>query len=224
VRVAVIGLGGLGGPAARGLAAAGLPLSLFDGDVIEVHNLPRQTLFGDRDVGLPKASAAARRLRELFPAAEVEAHDARIEARNLALLEGCGLWIDATDSLASKLFFSDQAVARRRTLIHGGAVRFGGQALAIVPGVGPCLRCLVEDGAEGETCQSAGILGPVVALLGAEMARLALGALRGEAVAGRYVAYDARRADLRAGLLPPRQGCEACGALFATAPVMGAMR
>jgi molybdopterin/thiamine biosynthesis adenylyltransferase len=213
MRVAVIGLGGLGGPAARCLAAAGTALTLFDGDQVAVHNLPRQTLFGAQDVGAPKASLAATRLRALFPAAHIVARDEPIDADNLGLLDDCPIWIDATDQLASKLFFSDQAVARGRTLIHGGAIRFGGQVLGIVPGQGPCLRCLVDVGSEGETCQSAGILGPVVALLGAEMARLALRALAGESVAGHFVAYDALAASLRSGVLSRRAGCEVCSRL-----------
>ena len=211
MRVAVIGLGGLGGPAARCLAAAGAPLALFDGDRIEVHNLPRQTLFREQELGAPKASAAAGRLRALFPGVDVVAQDVRIEAANLGQLEECPIWVDATDQLASKLFFSDQAVARHRTLIHGGAIRFGGQVLGVDPGHGPCLRCLVDVGAEGETCQSAGILGPVVALLGAEMARMALRALKGQSIGGHFVAYDALSARLRSGVLSRRDGCETCG-------------
>jgi adenylyltransferase/sulfurtransferase len=147
----------------------------------------------------------------MVPGAQITPADERVEAANLAALLGHELWIDATDQLASKLFFSDQAVAHRRTLIHGGAVRLGGQVLAIVPGRGPCLRCLVDVGAEGETCQSAGILGPVVAYLGCELGRLALRALRGEDVAGRFVAYDAKAGQLRAGVFSRRAGCEVCG-------------
>jgi len=215
MRVAIVGLGGLGGPAARGLAAAGVSLALFDGDTVEIHNLHRQTLFREGDLGRPKASLAAERLREVCPGADLLAWDERVDEGNLALLDACGLWVDATDQLSSKLFFSDQAVGRRRTLVHGGAVRLGGQVLGIVPGQGPCLRCLVDAGAEGETCSSAGILGPVVGLLGAEMARMVLRAIRGESIAGRFVTYDALAAALREGALARREGCEACGALFA---------
>ena len=211
--MAILGVGGLGGPAARCLAAAGVPLALFDGDRVEVHNLPRQTLFRDADVGAPKASRAAARLRDLHPGADIRARDERIDAGNLDLLEELPIWIDATDRLASKLFFSDAAVARRRMLIHGGAVRLGGQVLGIVPGEGPCLRCLVDTGSEGETCQSAGILGPVVGLLGAEMARMALLALEGQSIAGRFVAYDAWLPSLRSGVFSRRDGCETCGPL-----------
>ena len=210
-RVAILGVGGLGGPAARALAAADVPLALFDGDVIEVHNLHRQTLFQDADLGRPKATVAAERLRALFPRCDLESFDVRVDEANVGRLDAHALWIDATDRLASKLFFSDEAVHRGRTLVHGGAVRLGGQVLGIVPGAGPCLRCLVDVGAEGETCQSAGILGPVVALLGSEMARLALRALRGESIGGRFVAYDAKAAQLRSGQFSRRADCDVCG-------------
>ncbi len=207
-RVAILGVGGLGGPAARGLAHAGVPLTLFDGDVVEVHNLPRQTLFTDADLGRPKALVAAERLRAR--GFDVRGVVERIEAPTLAHLDRHAVWLDATDQLASKLFFSDQAVARGRTLVHGGAVRLGGQVLGIVPGAGPCLRCLVDTGAEGETCQSAGILGPVVALLGSEMARLALRALAGEPIGGHFVAYDLKAGQLRSGVFSRRDDCDAC--------------
>ena len=210
-RVAILGVGGLGGPAARVLAHSGVPLALFDGDVVEVHNLPRQTLFDAADIGRPKATRAAEKLRACRPDADILAVDERIDRTNAARLRDCPLWIDATDQLASKLFFSDLAVAERRLLVHGGAVRLGGQVLGIAPGAGPCLRCLLDVGADGETCQSAGILGPVVGLLGAQMARLALAARRGEAIGGWFATFDAKSGQLRTGRLARRPGCEACG-------------
>lgn len=211
--VAVVGAGGLGGPAARLLALAGVPLTIFDGDVVEVHNLARQTLFRDDDLGRPKASLLAARLRALVPAspATLEGRDEPVLPDTLAALAAFPIWVDATDRLATKLWLSDEAVARGVTLIHGGAVRLGGQALAVVPGEGPCLRCLVDGGTEGETCQSAGILGPVVAFLGAAMARLALEARAGTPVAGRFVTFEARDLSIREGRLSRRAGCETCG-------------
>jgi molybdopterin/thiamine biosynthesis adenylyltransferase len=212
--VAVIGLGGLGSPAALALARAGVtPLGLFDGDRVEVHNLPRQTLFTDADLGRPKAEAAAERLASLAPATELIVYGERLGAENVRLLDDFSVWIDATDQLQSKLWFNDCAVARGAILVHGGAIRFGGQALLVVPGVGPCLRCLIQpeeaDGAE--TCAAEGIAGPVVGVVGSLMADLALQALTGHPVAGRCVRFDATKGELREWVLPRRSDCPTCG-------------
>lgn len=206
--VAIVGAGGLGAPAALCLARAGVPFSIFDGDRVEPHNLPRQLLYRDGDVGRPKAQAAAGRLRELVPGARVEARVAFVRAASA--LEPFDLWLDATDSLETKLWLSDAAVRRGATLVHGGALRLSGQALLVVPGEGPCLRCLLGDDGDGLSCRQAGVLGPVVGLVGAVMARLALQALRGEAAPGALVTVDARLGVLRERVLSRRRDCSTC--------------
>jgi molybdopterin-synthase adenylyltransferase len=217
--VAVIGLGGLGSPAAWALARGGIPrLGLFDGDRVEDHNLPRQTLFDDGDLGKPKAEVAVRKLSAFAPRIEVVARAERIGPTRpdlLKFLSTFAVWVDATDQLQSKLWFNDKAIASRRLLVHGGAIRFGGQALFIAPGAGPCLRCLIEpdESDAEETCAAEGIAGPVVGVVGSLMAELALQALSHRAAPGRCLRFDALRGELRESTLPRRSGCPACGAL-----------
>jgi molybdopterin/thiamine biosynthesis adenylyltransferase/TusA-related sulfurtransferase len=210
--VAIVGVGGLGCPAALALARLGvMRVGLFDPDLVEPSNLPRQILFREADIGRPKCAVAAERLRELAPGCEVVAQQARLQEGNQSLLEGWSIWLDGTDSLPQKLWLNDVALRQGVTLIHGGAVRLGGQVLAVVPGRGPCLRCLLEgadqvDGAEA-SCRQAGILGPVVGALGSFMALLAARALRGDDVAGELLSFDAQRGELRQRKFSCRPGC-----------------
>jgi molybdopterin/thiamine biosynthesis adenylyltransferase/TusA-related sulfurtransferase len=210
--VAIIGVGGLGCPAALALARLGVPrLGLFDPDVVEASNLPRQLLYTEADIGKPKVDVAAARLRELAPGCEIVTHQARLAENNRSLLAGWPIWLDGTDSLPQKLWLNDAALEQGATLIHGGAVRLGGQVLAVVPRRGPCLRCLLEeDPAEGAeaSCRQAGILGPVVGALGSFMALFAARALHGEDVAGELLSFDAQRGELRQRTISRRSGCQ----------------
>ncbi|HUB07008.1 MAG TPA: ThiF family adenylyltransferase, partial [Myxococcales bacterium] len=168
-----------------------------------------------------KVEVAAERLREVAPALAVESRTLAVEAGSASALSAYPVWIDATDGWATKLALSDLAVRERRTLVHAGAVRLGGQLLAIVPGRGPCLRCLLADeGEEEASCRRAGILGPVVGVLGSLLALFALRALQGEDVAGRLVTFDAATGALRDRTLPRRPDCAVCaGGAIAEADV-----
>ncbi len=215
--VAIVGLGGLGCPAVVALARLGVSrIGLFDPDLVEASNLPRQLLYGEVDVGRPKVDVAAERLRELAPGCEAVVRCARLEENDRTLLDGWPIWLDGTDSLPQKLWLNDLALRQGATLIHGGAVRFRGQVLAIVPGRGPCLRCLLEDvdqgeGAEG-SCRQAGILGAVAGVIGSFMALQAARALRGESVAGELVSFDALGGELRQRSFSARPGCSCAAA------------
>lgn len=220
--VAIIGVGGLGCPAALALARLGVPrLGLFNPDVVEASNLPRQLLYTEADIGKPKVEVAAERLRGLAPGCEIVTHQVRLAEANRSLLAGWSIWLDGTDSLPQKLWLNDAALERGTTLIHGGAVRLGGQVLAVVPGRGPCLRCLLEDGSpegvEG-SCRQAGILGPVAGALGSFMALLAARALHGEDVAGELLSFDAQRGELRQRIVSRRPGCQ-CRVASGSAPI-----
>ncbi len=209
---AILGLGALGGPAALALARSGVPrLGLFDGDRVELSNLPRQLLYREQDVGRPKAEAAALALRRLVPGCEVVPVTAFAGPALAPELSRWPVWIDGTDALATKLWLSDLALALGRTLVHGGAAGFSGQALLVVPGAGPCVRCLVEEASQAESCRERGILGPVAGVVGAAQARLAWSALRATAIPGTFVRYDAQRGLLRESVVARRRGC-GCGA------------
>lgn len=217
--VAIVGVGGLGAPAAAALAAAGIrKLTLLDHDVVEASNLPRQPLYGWHDAGSPKAEVAAARLRRAHPLTEIDALVARVEATTaLDLLAGHDAIVDGTDGLDAKVLLNQTALALGTPLVHAGAVGFEGQLTSILPRETACLRCLfveLPDPDEMPTCQQAGILGPVVGAIGFAAAReaLALGAGRRPPLADRLAIFSGRSLAWRTIELRRNPRCPACAA------------
>lgn len=216
---AIVGVGGLGAPAAAVLAASGVTaLTLIDDDVVESSNLPRQPLYEAADVGTPKVDAAAARLRAHHPDLQVTPVRARVDANNAGpLLAGHAVILDGTDGLPSKAMLNDAALALGLPLVHAGAVGLDGQLFTIVPGRTACLRCLFPE-LPGEddlpTCQQSGILGPVVGAIGVAAAGEALRILRGEPpqLANRLAILDGARVRWRTVALRPNPRCPACEA------------
>ncbi|WP_243337833.1 HesA/MoeB/ThiF family protein [Anaeromyxobacter soli] len=214
----VIGAGGLGGPALLTLAAAGVgTLVLVEDDAVETSNLNRQPLFKEGDVGQRKATAAAARLRALFPSVAVDARDLRFDAGNaLALVEAADVVVDGSDNFATKFLANDAALRARRPLVHGGILRTTAQLLTVSPaGIGGCLRCLFEappPPGSVPSCAEAGVLGATAGFAGALMGAEALRLLAGErgAYEGRLYTYEARSARGRLVLVRKRAGCAAC--------------
>jgi molybdopterin/thiamine biosynthesis adenylyltransferase len=215
----VVGAGGLGGPVALSLAAAGVGrIVLVDEDEVEVSNLNRQPLFGDADLGRRKAAAAVARIAQLHPAVRVEGRDLRFAPGSAEdLVRGSDVVVDASDNFATRFLANDVAVASSRLLVHGAVLRYTAQFLTVMPGRTGCLRCLFEGPpAEGTvpTCAQAGILGALAGFAGALMGAEALRLLAGErgAYAGRLVSFDARTGRSRLVPLRVRPGCPVCSA------------
>jgi len=212
-RVAVLGLGGLGGRIALELACCGVgELRIVDGDRVELSNLHRQMLHEVEDIGRPKAAVAGEKLaRAAGPAIEVRAE--RLTANNVqALIDGMDAVIDATDYTSTKFLLNDACVEAGIPLVHAGVVGFTGQLLAILPGEGPCLRCLFpEPPSEGEaaTCRDGGILGPVAGFIGLLEARTALEMLAGDAEP-RFLRFDGRSLALRSSHPRRSPTCPVC--------------
>ncbi|HMB72597.1 MAG TPA: HesA/MoeB/ThiF family protein [Gammaproteobacteria bacterium] len=173
-RVLIVGLGGLGCPAAQLLAGSGIGrLWLNDFDTVDASNLPRQILYTPADVGKPKTEAAAARLLELNPAIVVEQIRDRASAAQLRELLGhIDVVLDGTDNFATRFAVSDACVESRTPLVSGAAIRLEGQiAVFRNDGTGPCYRCVYDEADEwlGD-CQGNGVLAPVTATIGAMMA------------------------------------------------------
>jgi len=194
--VAVIGVGGLGCPAALGLAAAGIgTITLIDPDRVELSNLPRQVLYTDADIGRAKVAAAGDALRSRHRyTATVECEIALTAENAASLLDGADFIIDATDVVATKLLINDLAVRAGSALCHAGVVGFRGQVLTVIPGRTACVRCVFPDVAseeEGGACSVAGVVGPIAGLIGALQASHALAYLTADQeIAGRLLTYD----------------------------------
>ncbi len=214
----VLGAGGLGASAALTLAGGGVRrLVLADGGRVEREDLGASALLAEGDVGQPRAAAAAARLRALFPAAEVTAHDQPLGAGSaLSLVRAAGVAVAALEDLHAQFLAGDAALRAGVPLVAGGAVRTTFQLLTIRSGGwGACLRCLFEEPpAAGAvpSARSVGVLGPLAMLAGALMGAEALRVLTSEhgAYEGRLLSYEARTARARVVSAPRRPDCPAC--------------
>jgi molybdopterin/thiamine biosynthesis adenylyltransferase len=213
----VLGVGGLGCPAVLGLVAAGVRhLHLVDHDVVEGHNLQRQVLYTQADVGRPKVEAAAHRVRARMPEVSVHAQRLRLRPEQVpAFVEALpadAVVLEGSDDPVLKFAVSDACVRAGRKVVIGAAVGWSAQVMAWAPGTA-CYRCVFEHPRENHVaCDAAGILGAVVGLAGHLMAVLAIGlATRPTEVAGRMHVIDARTLAVRELHPRPRPDCPACG-------------
>jgi adenylyltransferase/sulfurtransferase len=194
-RVALCGCGALGTVLANHLARAGVGfIRIVDRDFIETHNLQRQILFDEQDVALnlPKAEAAARKIRSINSSIEVEAIVTDIDHTNIIDLVGdADLILDGTDNFETRYLINDAAVKLGKPWVFGGVIGSEGQTMTIIPGKTPCLRCLIETAPPPgmtPTCETAGVLGPAVAVIASFEAIEAIKLLAG--------AWDALNASL----------------------------
>ena len=171
-RVTLCGCGALGTVLANHLARAGVGMiRIIDRDFIEMHNLQRQILFDETDVAenLPKAEAAARKIRAINSAITVEPVVTDLDHTNILELVGdADLILDGTDNFETRYLINDAAVKFGKPWIFGGVIGSEGQTMTIIPGKTPCLRCLIETAPPPgmtPTCETAGVLGPAVAVI-----------------------------------------------------------
>ncbi|MFS2224392.1 HesA/MoeB/ThiF family protein [Pantoea sp. B65] len=217
--VLIVGLGGLGSPAALYLAAAGVgKLLLADDDKLHISNLQRQILFRSSETGQPKAQLAQQHLRALNPQVEVIAIEQRMEQASLqAAVRQVDLVLDCSDNMTTRHAINAACVASNTTLISGSAVGFSGQLLVITPPWSQgCYRCLWPDDAEPQrNCRTAGVLGPVVGVIGTLQALEALKMLAGlpSALNGKLRLFDAREQSWRTLNLQRAAQCQVCGSL-----------
>ena len=218
-RVVVLGAGGIGCPVIRSLAAAGVgALRIVDDDVVELSNLPRQTLFGDGDLGRPKADAAADAVRRLNPHVAVSGRRERITTESVAeLTDGADLVVDGTDNFATRLAVSDHLVRASIPLLSAAVGQFGGQVGAFRGwDDGPCYRCFVgdtHDGDECDNCAETGVLGPFVGWVAELAAVEAVRIVSGFAPVnwGHLHVLDGLKPALRTIRIAKDPSCRGCG-------------
>ncbi len=214
----IIGAGGLGSAAALYLAAAGVGhLSLADSDALELSNLQRQILHRSADVGRAKAESARDTLHALNPDVQVEALHERLQGQRLLdQVQAADVVLDGSDNFPTRFAVNAACVAARKPLVSGAAIRFEAQLAVFTPGQNdsPCYRCLYrEEGEAQETCENAGILGPLVGVIGSLQAVEALKLLLGlgSPSAGRLLVFDALSLKFKEFKLKRDPDCPACG-------------
>jgi molybdopterin-synthase adenylyltransferase len=219
-RVAVVGCGALGSVHAELLARAGVgTLRLIDRDYVELSNLQRQLLFSESDAAeaLPKAAAAARRIREINSDVDVQPAIADLTPENVAdLFESIDLVLDGTDNFETRYLINDWAVANGLPWIYGAAVGSYGLKMAVLPERSACLKCVYPQPPEGPqpTCETAGVLGPLTTAVAALQVADALKILSGHANAlvPRLTTIDVWSGEIRQIRPPSRDPeCECCG-------------
>jgi sulfur-carrier protein adenylyltransferase/sulfurtransferase len=224
-KVLLIGAGGLGSPAALYLAAAGVgTLGIVDFDNVDVSNLQRQVLHGNKDVGRPKVESAADRLRDLNSDVKVIGHNEPITSANaLDIIKDYDIVINGSDNFPTRYLVNDACQFLKKPLVDGSIFMFEGQATVYQPadhehGVegGPCYRCLYPDPpppGEVPSCSEAGVLGVLPGIVGSiqavEAIKLILGI--GEPLVGRLLMIDTLDMSFRTLRVQRNPDCPVCG-------------
>lgn len=219
-RVLLLGLGGLGSPAALYLAAAGVgTLGVSEHDTVALHNLQRQILYRESDSGTPKLDAGFAALRALNSQTRLVAHPEGLTPGNaLALFSGYDLILDGTDNFSARYLANDTAHLARRPLIHGSVFQFTGQVtLFDTAHDGPCLRCLFPEMPDPEsvlTCEQAGVFGALCGAVGSLMAMEAMKHITGvgDSLRGCLLLLDLLAGSTRTVRVSPATACPLCGA------------
>jgi len=216
--VLIVGMGGLGCPAAMYLAAAGVGhLVIADDDVVELTNLQRQIAHGQKNLGEKKVASAEQTLRDLNPEVRVTTIEERLEGDALGkLVADVDLVVDASDNFATRYAINRYCVQQRKPLVSGAAIRMEGQVAVFDSRDqnSPCYQCLYGDSSEEDTnCATNGIMAPVVGIIGAVQAMETIKLLAGvgQALTGRLLLLDAQAMQWREMRLPRDPKCAVCG-------------
>jgi adenylyltransferase/sulfurtransferase len=214
----IVGCGAIGAATSNLLTRAGVgKLRIIDRDFVEPSNLQRQTLFDESDAlaALPKAVAAERKLRAINSSVSIEGVVADLSPRNAADLLACyDLILDGTDNFETRFLINDFAVQANKPWIYAAAVASYGLTLTIRPGTTPCLACLMDAQHSGleETCDTVGVLGPIVNLIAslqaAEATKLLAG--RSDALHGRLISCDVWSGRFQSVRIARNPDCRAC--------------
>ena len=216
-RVLIVGLGGLGTPAALYLATSGIgELVLADGDTVELTNLPRQVLYSDNDIGHSKAQQAARALRLLNPGISVRPHQGRLEGATLAaVVREASVVVDASDNFATRFALNVACVESGVPLVSGAVIRMEGQVTVFrrdLPGA-PCYHCLYAEGHEDDSCVRSGVVAPAAGVIGCMQALETMKIIAGfgRDLNHRLLLFDAGTSQWREIRLRKDPHCPVCG-------------
>jgi adenylyltransferase/sulfurtransferase len=221
-RALVCGCGALGSVIANTLARAGVGhLRIVDRDFLELNNLQRQVLYDEHDVaaGIPKAIAAAAKLRQINSQIDVEPIVANVDHQNiLSLLSDVDVLVDGTDNFETRFLLNDAAIHQGIPWVFGGCIGAEGQTLTVIPGETPCLRCVLPEAplpGSTPTCDTAGILGPIVNVIASLQACEAIKILSGNRSAINrtlciFELWDNRIRQVQLDTLHAARSCAAC--------------
>ena len=214
----IVGLGGLGCPASLYLAAAGIgKLILIDGDEIELSNLQRQILFRESDVGAPKAKVARKRLSKLNPHIKIEMLAEQVDRQDLVgLVNEAAVILDCTDNISTRQEINRAAVAYQKPLISAAAMGWEGQLTEIRADIqdSACLACAygLEKDEPLLNCSTAGVMGPVLGVMGSMQAIRAIQIVAGNSIQDEssISRFDGKRGSWSSFGMPVNAECPVC--------------
>jgi molybdopterin/thiamine biosynthesis adenylyltransferase/rhodanese-related sulfurtransferase len=216
--VIVVGVGGLGIPAAVYLASAGVgKIGLVDDDRIEMPNLQRQFLFSESDIGRKKVEVAAQRLNQVNPNIEVVTYDEKLDSGNaLEILTDYEVVIDATDNLPSRYLINDACVLLKKPDVYASVLGFDGQTSVFFTLMGPCYRCLNPSPPPPESvksCEGAGVLGVLPGVMGGIQAVQTIHMLlgTGSPLVGRLLVFNGLETSFDEVRIKKDPSCQVCG-------------
>lgn len=216
-RVLIVGMGGLGCPAAQYLAAAGVGhLGLVDHDVVQVSNLHRQILYGEADVGLAKVGVAAHRLLHLNPEAEIKTFAEKFTPESAERLAShYDLLLDCTDNFAARDAINAYCVQAKKNNVFASLYRFEGMLTVFDANSGAgCYRCLFSESPEAiQNCSEAGVIGVLPGIMGAMQALEAIKIITaaGEILHRHNLVYDGLNQTVRKFQREKKKDCAVCG-------------
>ncbi|MBQ9814579.1 MAG: molybdopterin-synthase adenylyltransferase MoeB [Lachnospiraceae bacterium] len=218
-KVLIIGAGGLGSPAALYLAGAGVgTIGIMDADEVGLSNLHRQIVHSVKKVGMNKAESAAEAMNELNDMVKVNVYKAYLTPDNAEeIISQYDFIIDAADNFETKFLINDACVLQHKPFCHAGVLQFMGQVMTYVPGDCPCYRCFFEEIPErrfGQTCNEAGVLGPVVGIVGCIQATEAIKYICGieGLLTGRLLIFDGLDMEVHiVNFKSKNDSCRVCG-------------
>ncbi|MDQ7788068.1 MAG: molybdopterin-synthase adenylyltransferase MoeB [Thermodesulfovibrionales bacterium] len=216
-KVLVVGAGGLASAAGYYLAAAGVgTIALVDDDTVDLSNLQRQIVHSTETIGQPKVLSAKKTLETLNPDVTVVPLQQRLSGQNIhELIKSYDIIVDCSDNFPTRFLVNDSCVAVRKPLVTGAVVKFEGQVLVVVPGEGPCYRCLFEAPPPHDAfpAHEDGVLGALPGVIGSlqatEVFKLILSV--GETLKGHLLIYDALKVLFRKVRVPINPHCTTCG-------------
>ncbi len=216
--VLVIGMGGLGCPAAMYLASSGVgQLVLADDDTVDLSNLQRQIAHGTDNIGMSKVASAAEAIARLNDTIRVTTLDKRLEGEALEeAVKGADVILDCTDNFSTRFAINAAAVKRQVPLVSGAAIRLEGQ-VSVFDARGPdnpCYQCLYQDGDDMQlSCSESGVLAPLVGIIGTLQALEAIKIITGigSTLTGRLLFFDAQILQFREMKLKKNSACPCCG-------------
>jgi adenylyltransferase/sulfurtransferase len=217
-KVLIVGAGGLGSPAALYLAAAGLGIiGIVDYDEVEISNLQRQIIHFTNDIKAAKVDSAAEKIQAINPDITIRKYLVNLCADNIQdIIKEYDFVIDGSDNFPTKFLVNDACILAGIPFSHGGVLRFEGQTMTVLPGTSACYRCIFSKPPPVDavpTCSQAGVLGPIVGMLGtiqaAEALKYVLGI--GELLTDALLTFDAKTMDFHKIRLRKQKNCQICG-------------